>query len=281
MLRGPVAVVVSLFLIMVLVMAALGSATGVWPPLMAVGSKSMQHNDTHSSLGIIDTGDVVLVDRQAEAGGLRTYLDSVPDGHQSFGELGDVIVYRPPNGGIPIIHRAICELVYNASSDSFDVPALATLPPGSWSVSGPAKQWWDLDDELNLFDVGYANVTVHIDLKEMLMDMGLAPHGGLVTMGDNNWQDIDGVRIGIVDQGGIPGIDEPISFDWIIGKVTREVPWVGTIRLWLTGTAPDYTPMNSVVSLFVALGCMIALPTITYGLGRTVVYVHRKRRRTR
>ncbi len=91
----------------VLVLATLlFTISGVWPPLVAVESGSM---DPH-----IKQGDLVLVvDTDRYASDIATADGVVPRdigaeaGHQQFDEPGSVIVFRPDGGyGTPVIHRA-------------------------------------------------------------------------------------------------------------------------------------------------------------------------------
>jgi len=93
----------------VLLVAVLGLAlfavSGVWPPLVAVESGSMEPN--------MEQGDLVLVVEQdrfasqlADEHGIVTAANASGTGHRQFGEPGSVIVYRPDgNDGTPIIHR--------------------------------------------------------------------------------------------------------------------------------------------------------------------------------
>jgi signal peptidase len=113
---------------------------------------------------------------------------------------------------------------------------------------------------------------VHIDLEDMLDTMGKDVHGGLITMGDNNWQEVGGARFGIVDQG--PIVDVPIPREWVIGKVVGEIPWLGTVRLWSTGTAPDYLPVNSIAALMFSVSSIAVLPV---ALWSTAAAVERRR----
>ena len=255
-LRRPLLAVTCVVLGLVLALAVLSAVNGMWPPLLAVESKSMQHSDDTSQVGIIDTGDVV-VGRAAGDGEVRTYMGSIADGYSSFGSYGDVVIFQPEGGGIPVVHRAILELVYTGHG-TFDIPELAGVPGYLWAAPGADGRWWDLNDTVELFQVGYAHAAVRIDLEAMLMSMEGAPHGGLVTMGDNNWFEVGGKRIGSIDQGAL--VSGPVPWDSVIGKVVGEVPWIGSLRLWLTGTAPDYLPVNSIAGLIAAIGLIAALP---------------------
>jgi signal peptidase len=257
-LRRPMLVVGCTFLTFMLAVGAMATLLGTWPPFMAVESRSMQHNDNRSSIGVIDTGDVVVASGGYVGGEPRTYLGSLQDDYKRFGDFGDVVIYQTPGQDVPIVHRAICELVYNSTSGGFDMPELAGLPADEWTASEGNHAWRGLTDWVEIYDVGYANVTVRINLGDLLDSMGSEPYGGLVTMGDNNWREVEGKKLGFIDQGNL--VKGPIKPEWIVGKVVSEVPWVGTIRLWLTGTAPSYMPVNSVVMLLASITSIAALP---------------------
>ncbi len=85
-------------LIVGLVMSVVYAYSGSVTPLVAVESGSMEPH--------INIGDVVLIKRPTD---IVTYKEGQTTGYQSFGNYGDVIVYRP-NGDpnmTPIIHRAM------------------------------------------------------------------------------------------------------------------------------------------------------------------------------
>lgn len=79
--------------------------TGVWPPLVAVESGSMEPN--------IQEGDLVLVvDNErfvhdaATDDGIVTQEDGENAGHERFGAAGSVIVFQPTDeSNTPVIHR--------------------------------------------------------------------------------------------------------------------------------------------------------------------------------
>jgi signal peptidase len=85
-----------------LVGALLFAATGIWPPMVAVESGSMQPT--------LERGDLVVVSEPARYGpdsddGIVTARGA--DGFRSLGGPGNVVVYMPPGrSGSPIIHRA-------------------------------------------------------------------------------------------------------------------------------------------------------------------------------
>jgi signal peptidase len=136
----------------VLVGALLFALTGIWPPMVAVESQSMEPH--------IDTGDMVVVsdvDRYAAAAadenGIVTRARA--DGYTRFSEGGDVVVFMPPDReglASPIIHRA-----------RFHVEA--------------GENWYDRADP--------EFVGVGVDDCRELTNCP-APNAGYITKGDNN-----------------------------------------------------------------------------------------------
>jgi len=231
--------------------------------MVVIESRSMQHSDDTSYIGIIDTGDIVIVKNIDSLDEVTTYLDAVPSGYSTYGELGDVVIYYKSGMSKPIIHRAICNLVYNSTGGGFDVPALENVPSWMWSVTGE-RTWWNLKGTLELHGIGYRNATLYIQLDTMLEYMSKRPlgvHGGLITMGDYNVDSSNGTVVGQYDQKSLgSSIREPIIADWVLGKARGELPWFGLLKLYATGTAPDYTPRNSQTDLVVSIVLIITVP---------------------
>jgi signal peptidase len=74
--------------------------SGVWPPLVAIESGSMEPN--------LHRGDLVfIVDvKEIEEGGLSITTRERMEGNPKFGEMGDVIVFNTDgSSNIPVIHR--------------------------------------------------------------------------------------------------------------------------------------------------------------------------------
>lgn len=231
--------------------------SGAWPPLVVVESKSMQHSNTESFIGVIDTGDMVILKKIGGSAEIRTYLGSIADGYQTYGEYGDVIIYRPYGSfsQTPIIHRALLSMEYNSSGGGYDIPDLGEIPSSMWSVVGGEKDWHNLKEEVVLTGIGYNQVNVRLDVSTILSyfdHRSMTPHSGLVTMGDNN--------LGVVDQ--MTSIcSEPVKSEWVEGVARGELPWFGLLKLWITGPAPDEAvPENSKIGLFASLGLLIGGP---------------------
>lgn len=72
---------------------------GLWTPMVAVESGSMIPN--------IQIGDIIFVESISRAD-ITTYVEGKNKDYTTFGEYGDVILYRPygREGVTPIIHRA-------------------------------------------------------------------------------------------------------------------------------------------------------------------------------
>jgi len=88
-------------LVIVAIILILGVAlTGAWPFMVAVQSGSMTPH--------INVGDVVLLVGSKRTD-ITTYEEGKDEGYRSFGDYGDVIVYRPngTKGVTPVIHRAM------------------------------------------------------------------------------------------------------------------------------------------------------------------------------
>ena len=93
--------------IVLLVGLVLFAVSGVWPPLVAVESGSMEpHMERGDLVFVMDAGR--FVPESAVAGtGVVPYQDGEAAGYRTFGSYGDVIVFDPPSDpGPPIIHRA-------------------------------------------------------------------------------------------------------------------------------------------------------------------------------
>ncbi|WP_369684843.1 S26 family signal peptidase [Halalkalicoccus sp. NIPERK01] len=106
------AMVVREFLVSVgavlLVGLLLFSLSGVWPPMVAIESGSMEPNMQPNDLVFITDNDRFVEDAAHGDTGVVTYEAGRETGYQKFGDYGDVIVFEP-NGNdrqVPIIHRA-------------------------------------------------------------------------------------------------------------------------------------------------------------------------------
>jgi signal peptidase len=171
------------------------AVSGVWPPLVAIESGSMEPH--------IDTGDLVFVMDEDRFAGDGAYADTgiVPanrgasTGYTTFQQSGDVIVFQPDGEErtTPVIHRAMF-----------------------WV--NESENWYDKADP------DYIDAENCEELRNCP-----AESAGFVTKGDNNagYDQVDGLpSCG-------PGACDPVRKSWIVGTAEVRVPLLGNIRLQL------------------------------------------------
>ncbi len=262
-------------IIMVVILGGIWVYTQQWPPLVVVESSSMQHGDTSSDLGVIDTGDLVLVQTAPTRTDVVTYLQGRASGYTTYGEYGDVIIFRIYNlpGETPIIHRAILYVIPNGT-DAANVPDLAGLPLSDWQ--GTDRNGQPTNSPYGLTSVwirgmGYnRDLNITFDLSYFARVMSVEPlyrrGAGYITMGDNNAYH----RCQVKD----PCSSIPYDTSWfpiqsdIIGHARGEIPWFGLIKLLLSpapgGCCQSWgdpgAPRNSWDSLAIGLVVIIASP---------------------
>lgn len=180
--------------VVLLIGAILFGVSGVWPPMVAIESPSMQPH--------INTGDLVFVMEEhrfagdeavmynGESTGVVPYQVGKGTGYKSFGSYGDVVIYKPNGNGAatPIIHRA---------------------------------RFWVNDSE-NWYDKANKEFIGNADNCDEL-EYCPAPHAGFITKGDNKAQNK------VYDQ--VADISGPVKPSWIVGTAEFGIPWLGYIRL--------------------------------------------------
>lgn len=138
------------------VVAAVGlilfGISGVWPPMVAVESQSMEPHMYRGDLVVIsEPGRYVPAEATQGDTGVVTVAVGRERGYRTFGGTGSVVVYRPDGGGgTPVIHRAHL-----------------------WVEDG--ENWYDR-----------ANPDYHSAGSCADMPNCPAPHAGFITKGDNN-----------------------------------------------------------------------------------------------
>jgi signal peptidase len=143
-------------LISVAVVAAVGlilfGISGVWPPMVAVESESMEPHMYRGDLIVIsEPGRYVPGEAVQSDTGVVTAEAAAEVDYQTFGGPGSVVVYRPDGqGGTPVIHRAHL-----------------------WVEDG--ENWYDR-----------ANPDYHRADSCGELPNCPAPHAGFITKGDNN-----------------------------------------------------------------------------------------------
>ncbi|SFG47835.1 signal peptidase, endoplasmic reticulum-type [Halopelagius inordinatus] len=148
----------------VLVGLLLFGATGVWPPMVAVESPSMEPHMTKGDLVVVTDAERFAGPAADEYG---VVTSDASEGYSRFAEPGDVVVYDAPgNRGSPIIHRA------------------------RFRVSD-GENWYDRADP--------NHVPAGVDSCAELVNCP-APHDGYITLGDNNemYDQVSGIASGPV-----------------------------------------------------------------------------------
>jgi len=269
------------FLAIGLVLLLLGSmwlATGMFPPMVVVESGSMKHNEA-GTMGAIDPGDLVLI-MDPDRVEIITYVEASNRenenfGYESHGMYGDVIIYEK-NGGsdTPVIHRALLKAETNMTENSIDgsctegvYDQLENICILTWDVPGT-----DL--------VNVQNISLTLDYScaphgNLTIDKWVPEHEGYLTTGDNritNGCTIDQLRAtsstaddsyiqsrGLKDEFGNPVT--AVRDVWIVGVASSEIPWVGAIKLFFSGTS-DFVSPQTWNNLFTLIAAIVIIPMI-------------------
>lgn len=221
------------------------SAANVDPTFTNVKSQSMQHDD-RSEIGIIDTGDIVVLKNKEKYGELITYVDGYGSNYSSFGEYGMVVVYDRGSDKNPIIHRLILYMEYNETTKHWSAPSLANYDKDLWYCTSNQVNITDYNDlhgTFHMTDVGYSGKHVSINLDSLANN---APHSGYITMGDN-------AENRSFDQPGIVG--GLVTYEQINSVAWLEIPWGGVLKMLLNGEKEvimKWVP-NSIVCIIISI----------------------------
>ena len=212
-------------------------------PFYTVESGSMMHS-SNSKIGVLDTGDMVVI-RQPSKVNIVSYVEGHESGYSKFGGYGDVILYERP-GGTAVIHRAILYLEYveTIGTDKWWRARGLNEYTGIWTVDS-VRADGAFSGKLTMSGIGpVGNRSFTLDLNV------LAPVSGYVTMGDNNSEpdQINGISYNALVGGGR-----------VLGVAGFEIPWVGVIKLYITGNNTDKIPTNSVILLILTLIAIVAV----------------------
>ena len=131
--KGLVRDAIVAVVIVAVILGAMYLYAGVWPPLVVVESSSMQHSDDVSSLGVIDTGDMVFQQAASTRESIVTYVEGRASGYATYGDYGDVIIFNKAGSATPIIHRAIMYISLHANGTA-DVGDVLQLPLSDWDA---------------------------------------------------------------------------------------------------------------------------------------------------
>lgn len=269
------------FLAIGLVFLLLGSmwlATGKFPPMVVVESGSMMHTDD-GSLGAIDPGDLVLV-MHPDRVDIVTFveaseIDNKNYGYEKHGMYGDVIIYKK-NGGhdTPVIHRVLLQAEANSTANPVD----NNCSEGVFDkVEDICILTWDVPGT-NLVDVEEITLTIAYPCNphgNLTIDRWVPKHEGYLTTGDNritNGCTIDQLRAtsstadddyirsrGLKDENGNPVT--AVRDEWIVGIASSEIPWVGSIKLFFSGTS-SFVSSQTWSNLVTLIAVIVIIPMI-------------------
>ena len=169
-------------------------ASGVWPPMVAVESGSMEPNIKEGDLIFIADHERFPPDEAIVNDGTSTGIvpADVAERHErtTFGGHGDVIVFQPDGnaGRTPIIHRAMF-----------------------WVDEG--ENWYDRAAPAAIGSAENCEALDHCP----------APHAGFITKGDNTLTNRQ------YDQAS--RLSSPVRPEWVVGTAKIRVPHLGRVRL--------------------------------------------------
>ncbi|WP_137284064.1 S24/S26 family peptidase [Halorussus salinisoli] len=195
--------------------------SGVWPPMVAIESGSMEpHMQKGDLVFIMEEGRLAPAAAQGDTG-VVTYQKGEEEGYKSFNDYGDVIIYQPDGKDYktPIIHRA-----------------------RFWVEEG--ENWYD---EAN-------KQYISADSCEELSNCP-APNSGFITKGDANpyYDQSNGMRIsGPVDPSWVRGTAE-VRVPWL-GWVRLQFSGAAYLSPGTTALSPGATPLSSGVTPLSATG---------------------------
>lgn len=212
------------------------------PPFSVVVSQSMQHDNNQSQIGVIDTGDIVLVRNKSNVE-IQTYIEGYSNEYSTFGDYGTVIIYRT-DGGYNIIHRAMMyvEIEEDIDGKYANIPYLDEYPYKS-SLDDIEK----IREQFSIYRTGYRDgVAINVNI-EYILEKANVGDKGYITMGDNN-STIDQCSSFI-----IPGVKGLISYEKIVSIPVLEIPWLGCFKLLLKNdnNAVDMHAPNSLPDLLI------------------------------
>ncbi len=179
--------------------------SGIWPPMVAIESGSMEPNMAKGDLVFIVDNQRFTPDEAPSYEGQSTGVvpadRAVETDRTKFGGHGDVIVFMPNGDGgqTPIIHRAIL-----------------------WVDEG--EDWYDRADGRYLGNAANCDELDHCP----------APNAGFITHGDAN-PSYDQER----------SLTGPVKPEWVIGTAEVRVPYLGYVRLAFGQVTPGLESVDT------------------------------------
>lgn len=247
--------VIIAFLFVFIILLALWSYTGQWfgAPLVAIESGSMQHlNEPFGRIGTINAGDMVLLVKVHTKNDIISYSMSKDF---NYGKKGDVVIYHPDGNEKvdQIIHRAMCWI-------DVEIDGLDTY----YTIKEYGIIRQNASEPLYIPECGLwnsaSNSSVILDGKtDKRYHYQKFTHSGFITKGDNPLTNRECDQIGGIS-------NQPIKIEWISGKASGELPWIGTINLLfndLTTGGEDTisnVPQDCLICFTIVIIILISIP---------------------
>ncbi|MHB8372724.1 MAG: S24/S26 family peptidase [Thermoplasmataceae archaeon] len=208
------------FLFMIIIFLSITVYSGEWPPLSVVESSSMEHS-AYWTPGVINTGDMVFIKKINSVGNVVTYVQGRESGYSTYGEYGNVILYRSPDGSI-IIHRAMMYINWIS---------------GKLSVQGFKNQSWIIINGncIVIDNVGFSHRNFSVNVSKYV------GHSGFITMGDNNLASNSPFIVHVAKYNSYAASDQtifnypPVNISNVVGVAFGQLPWLGLIKLNILG----------------------------------------------
>ncbi|PYB68843.1 S26 family signal peptidase [Thermoplasma sp. Kam2015] len=227
--------------------------SGIWPPVDTIASESMTHSD-YWTYGTMNVGDIVFVKRVSSVPGpVITYVVGRQTGFSTYGEYGNVILYKNPEGQT-IIHRA---MFYLSWADGMPV------------VQGFHNQSWMKVTKMYIliYDVGFSHRNLVVYLR------GMVNESGFITVGDFNlaYRGIYNSSLNAYEAAdqNVGITNAPVNSSNIIGMAFWDIPWFGLIKLNILKAYGQWPYSNEVAKnsydyLFASIIIIAALIFLPY-----------------
>ncbi len=228
--------------------------SGIWPPVDTIASESMTHSD-YWTYGTMNVGDIVFVKKVSSVPGpVITYVVGRQTGFSTYGEYGNVILYKNPEGQT-IIHRAMFYLSWNDG-----MPIVQGFHDQSWMKV--TKTY------VLIYDVGFSHRNLVVYLR------GMVNESGFITVGDFNlaYRGIYNSSLNAYEAAdqNVGITNAPVNSSNIIGMAFWDIPWFGLIKLNILKAYGQWPYSNEVAKnsydyLFASIIIIAALIFLPYG----------------
>lgn len=212
--------VIVAFMFVLIILLALWSYTDQWfgAPLVAIESGSMEHlNEPFGRIGTINAGDMVLLVKVNNKDDITPYSISKD---YNYGKKGDVVIYHPDGNEKvdQIIHRAMCwiDVEIEDSNTYYTIKEYDIIRHNATEpLYIPECGIWNAASNSSVILDGKTNQRHHYQKFT---------HSGFITKGDNPLTNRECDQIGGIS-------NQLIRVEWVSGKASGELPWIGTINL--------------------------------------------------